>query len=174
MAALFWIVIALAGSYWFYTDYKASGSLTGKDYYEACWELKSKMKGFTEPPPSTPYQAGQWKQCEPVAQRAIYDNGLIFAGIEAGEDAQKLRRSCPDKWSEVPVAGVFYLYVKDTEAEGGVQGLFRILPANWAIGAWARTRWPHCSEVRESLGFPKVVQKDDGTFGWEKPCPKCK
>ena len=93
MAALFWMVVLIGGGYWWYTDYQASGNLTGKDYYEACWELKNKTKGFADPTPSTPYQAGQWKQCEPVAQRAIYDSGLIYAGTEAGEDADRLRRS---------------------------------------------------------------------------------
>jgi hypothetical protein len=174
MAALFWIAVMLGGGYWLYTDFQASGNLTGKSYYEACWELRSKTKGFAEPSPSTPYQAGQWKQCEPVAQYAIYDSGLIFAGTETGEAADQLRRFCPDKWSEVPMAGVFYLYVKDTETEGGVKGLYAVLPAKWSIGAWARTRWPHCSEVREKLGFPKIVQKSDGMFSWERPCTACK
>ena len=71
MAVVFW-VFALAAGYWLYTDYQASGSLTGKAYYEACWELKAKTKGFTEATPSTPYQAAQWKQCEPVMVRAVF------------------------------------------------------------------------------------------------------
>jgi hypothetical protein len=118
----------------------SSGSLTGKAYYETCWELRNKTKGFSEPTPSTPYQAGQWKQCEPVAQRAIYNSGLMFAGTEDGEEAERLRRACPDKWSEVPMSGVFYLYVN----EGGVSGIFSFLPAAWSISHWATKRWPRC------------------------------
>jgi hypothetical protein len=57
MALIGWI-LALAAGIWVYMDYQASGSLTGKAYYEACWELKNKTKGFAEPTPSTPYQTG--------------------------------------------------------------------------------------------------------------------
>jgi hypothetical protein len=173
MAVIGWI-LALAAGFWVYTDYQASGSLTGKAYYETCWELRNKTKGFSEPTPSTPYQAGQWKQCEPIAQRAIYNSGLMFAGTEDGEDAERLRRACPDKWSEVPMSGVFYLYVKDMETEGGVSGIFSFLPAAWSISHWATKRWPRCNGERERQGYPHVVEKNDGTFAWEKPCPKCR
>ena len=105
------LLLAIGAGCWLYTDYQASGSLTGKTYYEACWEQKNKTKGFTEPTPSTPYQAGQWKQCEPVARRTLFANGLIFAGLakdEKDEDGIRLRQACPDAWNEVPMAGLFF------------------------------------------------------------------
>jgi hypothetical protein len=173
MSVILWL-LALAAGFWFYTDYQASGNLTGKAYYEACWELKTKTVGFTDPTPSTPYQAGQWKQCEPVAQRALFASGLIFAGRESGEDYDRLRRACPDQYSEVPMGGIFHLYVKDTETEGGVRGIDSFLPATWSLSHWAAMRWPRCNDERERQGFPKIIEKNDGTFAWEKPCPKCK
>jgi len=173
MAVILWI-LAIAGGFWVYTDYQASGSLTGKAYYETCWELKTKTKGIAEPTPSTPYQAGQWKQCEPVARRAVFASGLIFAGRETGEDYDRLRGACPDSYSEVPMAGIFYLYVNDTEAAGGVSGIDGALPATWSLSHWAAKRWPRCSAERENQGYPKVIEKNDGTFAWEKPCSKCK
>lgn len=95
---------------------------------------KNRTKGFTEPTPGTPYQAGQWKQCETVAKRALFANGSIFADLpkdDKDEDGIRLRSACPDAWNEVPMDGFFYLYVKDTEAEGGVSGIDGVLPASW-------------------------------------------
>jgi hypothetical protein len=173
MAFIGWL-LAIAGGFWLYSDYRASGSMTGKTYYEVCWELKNKTKGFTEPAPSTPYQAGQWKQCEPVAKRAMFASGMLYAGQEAGDEPDRLRRACPDQFSEVPMAGLFYLYIKDTENEGGVSGIDGLLPANWSLSHWAAKRWPRCSAERELQGYPKIIEKGDGTFVWEKPCPKCR
>jgi hypothetical protein len=173
MAVIGWILVLAAG-YWLYTDFQASGNLTGKTYYEACWERRNRTKSFSEPTPNTPYQAGQWNQCEPVAQRAVYASGLIYAGSEAGEDGDRLRSACPDRINEVPMGGIFYLYVKDTEAEGGVSGIDNFLPASWSVSHWATKRWPRCSAERERLGYSKLVLKNDLTVAWEKPCPKCK
>lgn len=49
MKELVLLILALGAGYWLYTDYQASGSLTGKAYYEACWEQKNKKQGFTDP-----------------------------------------------------------------------------------------------------------------------------
>lgn len=177
MRELFFLILAIGAAYWFYTDWQASGSLTGKAYYEACWERVHKTRGFDEPIPSTPYQAGQWKQCEPVAKRAMFENGLIFAGLakdEKDEDGQRLGRACPNVMSEVPLGGIFFLYVKDTEAEGGVSGIDAFLPASWTIFHWSKKRWPNCSAERGRQGYPKIVEQKDGIFGWERPCSKCK
>ena len=171
--ALIFLVLGIGAGYWFYAGYEASGNLTGKTHYEACWDLRAKIRLSNEPTPSTPYQAGQWKQCEPVAERAIYDNGLMFAANKVGDDYDRLRGVCPDMWSEVPAAGVFYLYLRDMEAEGGVSGFEAILPANFSISRWATKRWPQCDAERKRQGYPKIIERSDGTFGWEKPCPKC-
>lgn len=98
---------------------------------------------------------------------------MIFAGLPK-DDGIRLRQACPDALNEVPMGGLFYLYVKDTEAEGGVSGIDGILPASWTLSHWATKRWPKCSAERQRQGYPQIVEKTDGTFGWEKPCPKCK
>jgi hypothetical protein len=84
-------------------------------------------------------------------------------GRETGEDYARLRGACPDSYSEVPMAGIFYLYVNDTEAAGGVSGIDGALPATWSLSHWAAKRWPRCSAERERQGYPKVM-----------PCSKCK
>ena len=72
------------------------------------------------------------------------------------------------------MGGLFYMYVSDTEAAGGVSSLYAILPANVSIASWANGRWPNCSAERKRQGYSKVIRKADGTFGWEAPCAKCK
>ena len=168
-----WLFLIVAG-YWLYSNYEESGHLTGKAYYEACWKYKAGTKGFTEPTPSTPYEAGQWKQCEPVALKAFFDSGMIFSGNEEGADYDRLRAACPSTFNDVPMGGFFYMYVKDTEAVGGVSPIYAILPANLSIAAWANGRWPNCSAERQRQGFPKLIKKADGSYGWEAPCAKCK
>jgi hypothetical protein len=73
-----WVLALLGGGYYAYSDYQASGSMSGRTYYEACWERVQKGPNA---PPSTPYQAAQWKQCDAVAQRTVFVKGLIFAGM---------------------------------------------------------------------------------------------
>jgi hypothetical protein len=92
---------------------------------------KLARKGLDEPTPSTPYEAGQWKQCEPVARQAFYDASMIFAGNEEGADYDCLRAACPSLFSDVPMGGLFYMYVTDTEAAGGFSTAFcRLISAS--------------------------------------------
>src|SRR5262245_49883685 len=174
LGVLFCVAIVGYGVYWYYTENKASAGMSGKAFYETCWEHKSKTAGFNEAKPSNPYQAVQWKNCEAVVRRGIYAQGMIFAGNESGEEFDRLRKACPDSWSEIPLAGSFYLYVEDTEAAGGLSSLNAFLPATWSVENWAGKRWPNCSRERERQGYPKIVEKTPGAFAWEKPCPKCK
>jgi hypothetical protein len=159
--------------YWFYLENEASAGMSGKSFYEMCWEYRSKRVGLTTPQPSNPYQAAQWKNCELVVLRGIYGEGMIFGGGGTGDGAERLARACPNLWSEIPVGGAFYLYVQDTESAGGVSGVASFLPATWSVESWAKTRWPRCSSERERQGYSKKVEKNPGIFGWEKPCPKC-
>lgn len=174
MAALIWLVCLIGGGFWYYTENSASAGLTGKEHYEACWERRSKTVGFNDPKPSTPYQASQWKNCEPVVLRQFYSKGMIFAGNETGPEFDRIRAVCPNKWSEVPMAGLYYFYIADIEAEGGVGRLFGFLPASASVSSWLSKRWPDCAKVRAAQGFSQIVEKSDGQFGWEKPCPNCK
>jgi hypothetical protein len=177
---LFWLAALSYGGYWYYTEHEASAGMSGNAFYETCWEYKSKTIGFNEPKPSNPYQAAQWKNCETVVRRGIFEQGIIFVGAESGDDFDRLRKSCPDSWSEtsstrmsVP-GGAFFVYIEDTEAAGGLSGLNGLLPAIWSVKSWAKKRWPNCSSERQRQGYPKIVEKAPDVYDWEKPCPKCK
>jgi hypothetical protein len=161
------------GGYWYYTEYQASAGMSGKTFYETCWEYKKKPGPLApEPKPSNPYQAAQWKNCDPVVEREMYEQGLIFVGTKPGEDEDQLRAVCPHVG--FPIAGLSYWYVEDTEAAGGLSTLSAFLPASWSVRSWAKKRWPNCSNERERQGYPKIVEKAPGVYGWEKPCPRCK
>ena len=175
------------GGYWYYTENEASAGMSGKQFYETCWEYKSKGGwglAFREVKPSNPYQAAQWMNCETVTVRAMLAAGIIFA--EVGEGSNPLRGACP--YSLFPLVGKYHLYVKETEAAGGVwPGAF--LPATWSVGNWAKKEWPKCNSERVRQGYPKIVEKVPtrieidatgkvatipGEYMWEKSCPKCK
>jgi hypothetical protein len=173
MQIILWLFL-IGGGFWLYSNCEASRHVSGKTYYEACWKYKAGAKGFSEPTPGTPYEAGQWKQCEPVARQAFFDSGMIFSGNEEGADYDRVRAACPSLLSQVPMGGLFYMYVSDTEAAGGVPPVYALLPANFSIASWANGRWPNCSPERERQGISRVIRKADGTFAWEKPCAKCK
>ncbi len=173
MGALIGLILMVGLGFWYYSERQDAGGMTAKQYYEACWELRAKTVNFKVPMPSNPYQAAQWKNCEIVAKRAIFGRGLILAGREEGADYDQLRRFCPNFWSEVPLGGLYYLYVKDTEDAGGVSAFLSWLPATLAVGIWASARWPQCSDERERQGISRIVETV-GKFGWEKPCSKCK
>jgi hypothetical protein len=166
---LFYLIVAAGAFYWLWGEYSASKYLDGKEYYEACWELKAKRVGFEWPKPSSPYEAGKWKNCEPIARKAIFNNGLVFAGNEMtfGVHDERLRKVCPDLYAEVPSGGLFYLFVRDTEAQGGLSGIDPFLPATWVVGRWATKRWPMCAAERARLGYTEIVERSDGTFDFE-------
>jgi hypothetical protein len=114
--ALLWFAALGYGGYWYYTENEASAGMSGKTFYETCWDYKSRTSGFFEPKPSNPYQAAQWKSCETVVRRGMFGEGMILVGSETGREFDRLRRTCPNL-SELPT---FYLYIQDTEAAGGL------------------------------------------------------
>jgi len=173
LGVLICVAIVGYGVYWYYTGNKASAGMSGKAFYESCWEYKKKPGPLgDEPKPSNPSQAAQWNNCEPVVERGMYAQGIIFVGAESGEDFDRLRKVCPH--AGFPLAGLSYWYVEDTEAAGGLSTLNAFLPATWSVENWAGKRWPNCSRERERQGYPKIIEKAPGVFEWKKPCPKCK
>lgn len=167
------LLALIAGGVWWYDMNSASGGMSGKTYYEACWAYRTKS-GSTAPTPGTPYEAAQWKKCEPVAKRAFFDSGMIFAGGGTDDDSKRLASVCPSFWSDVPLGGFYYMYVAHVEERGGLNPFDGMMPAYWSISGWANKKWPKCSEERQRQGYPLVVQKSDQDFGWSQPCAKCK
>lgn len=148
---------------------------TGSDYFQSCWELRAESvkKGFSKPEPKSPQQGINWAGCEPIGRRAIYETGIIFVGNPRDADEAALERVCPSSYRQVPIGGSYMLTIDLLESSGGPRLYDRILPAEFMIGRAWRDKWPACSKERERQGYPKIVEKSAGVFGWERPCAKC-
>jgi hypothetical protein len=152
---------------------------TGQDYYEACWAKKAKAQedplNWEEPRASSPSEAIRWAKCEIETQRAIYRSGLMFAGrVQDGDRAATaLAAVCPSSWSDVPMAGAYYLTVDLVERNGGPLLAEKFLPARYMIERVWKARWPRCDAERRRQGYPKIVESAGGTFEWAHPCAKC-
>ena len=143
---------------------------TGKQWFESCWTLKNAKRSA-----ATPDEAVAWKQCEPLAERAIYEAGFIFVGdrSEAITPAAKaVNAACPSSWSDVPISGINRLAIEMIEIEGGPKLMDRFLPAEFLIRRTFESKWPNCVTVRRAQGFPAVTkQGDEWKFkGTCRPC----
>ncbi len=173
MSFLFVVAAIVCG----YLAFNGTFYTTGTQYYEACWEKLSKTEGLAEPKPSNPYQAVMWGNCEMITQRAVYSEGIVFAVMpkdQTGVEAANLNKVCPNTWTDVPMGGLYILFIQQIQSTGGPQILDKFMPAGVIIGRIAKQRWPLCSAARQQQGYPKIVEKGPGEFGWERPCLKCK
>jgi hypothetical protein len=169
------ILIAAAGAA--AAGYLGAFGQTGPDYFESCWTLKAETikEGFAgKPKPKSPQQAISWAACEPTTLRSVYEAGIIFVGDPKDADEATLEKVCPSSYRQIPIGGAYMLTVELLEAAGGPNFTDRFLPAGVMVGRVWSKKWPRCSSERERQGYPKIVEKSPSSFGWERPCPKCK
>jgi hypothetical protein len=140
--------------------------VTAKDWIDACWAKAQGGKAASR------QQDALWEACEPVASRAMFEGaGLLFAGGGAGEGPQRLAAVCPSSWTDLYVSGNYVLGVKLLQADGGMNVVQGVLPADVVLQRAFSSRWPRCRAEADQQGYPKVVEKAPGKFGWERPCP---
>jgi hypothetical protein len=160
------MLVALAWSVqagWFYQ--------TGSQWFETCWSAKS-----SKDEPTTFAESFARKQCQPVADRAIYGAGFIYSGMAeraVTPELQAIQRACPSQWSDVAWAGAHFTVLKMLEDNGGPDFIDRFLPAERTVARVFLKRWPDCPRVREENGFPKIVKQPDGEWGFATPCRPC-
>ena len=167
------LVAAAAGGYLAH-----SGTLwtTGREWYEVCYALKSEqMKvGFGKVTTPDPYLAARHMACEPISVRGIVSGGMVLAGNpETDRGAAALGKSCPSGWSDMAIGGTYMTSVDLVAAAGGPSLADRFLPAERMLNRVYTARWPSCASERARLGFPRIVEKAPGDFGWEVPCQRC-
>lgn len=138
---------------------------TGRHWYESCW---AKSKGGKA---SNPYQEARWSTCEPIASRAFFDAGLLFSSGTGDENAKRLASVCPSAWSDLYFGGNYVLGVKLVQERGGPSPMDGILPAGWLLKRTFAAKWPQCRAEADNQGYPRIVEKSPGVFGWERPCP---
>lgn len=163
IAGLIFVVLAVGG----WLPYK-----TGKEWYDTCWQAHNSESGK----PKTPEEAADWKQCEPVAERALYEAGFIFSGNPDQATTKPLKavaEACPSNYSDVPLGGINLLVLAQVEQMGGAGLTDRFMPANELIVRAMKQKWPNCPSVREAEGFPKIVMKN-GRWDYQFECQPCK
>lgn len=172
-AVLFFVAAVGAAA----AGYLGAFGQTGPDYFESCWALKAETikEGFAgKAKPKSPQQAISWAACEPTTRRSVYGTGIIFVGNPKDADEVALEKVCPSSYRQLPIGGAYMLTVELLEAAGGPKLIDRFLPADFMIRRVWSAKWPSCSAERERQGYPKIVEKPGGSFGWEWPCVKCK
>lgn len=145
---------------------------TGHQWYEDCWRAQH-ANGKEA---SSPSEAATWAQCQPVAERALFDAGWVFSGNPEYAVTPQLKAvtaACPSNYSDIPIAGIHYLVVPEIEKAGGADLLDRFLPPDPMIVRAMSVRWPHCAQVRFEQGIPKIVKKD-GKWDFVTECWPCK
>jgi hypothetical protein len=166
---------------------------TGRQWNEACWAKRAAEKAkdkaanaaaakgielrpddFGDPQGANAQQDAQWRLCELMSRRAIYQAGFIFAGNpEVDRNASTVVQSCPSSWTQVPMAGTYWLTLDLIADQGGTHTLDAFIPAETTIQrAWIK-QWPECAAERIRLGYPMIVEKKRGEFDWAEPCIPC-
>lgn len=167
------LVATAAGGY---LAYSGTFWATGREWYEVCYALKSEQlrAGWSEVTTSDPYLAARRMSCEPISQRGIFSGGMILAGNpEMDRGSAALGNSCPSGWSDMAIGGTYMTSVAFVAAAGGPSLADRFLPAEWMLNRVYTARWPSCNSERARLGFPRIIEKAPGNFGWETPCQRC-
>ena len=151
--------------------------VTGSQYYEACWELRSKIEHFATyagsrgvviveiPKSETPTKTVLWAQCEVIAQRAFFNAGMMFSGNVETSEGHRLRAACPS----VARGCLYILALELIERSGGPRYFDRWLPASYLLTRVYEANWPSCDHERRRQGFPRIVERKPGEFGCDPP-----
>jgi len=143
---------------------------TGYDWFTSCWTAVNSHREA-----SSPQEASAWAQCEPVAKRALFNAGFVFAGdprYEVTPALQAIVQSCPSSYSDLPIGGVYLLAVPLIQQNGGPGLVDRFIPPDAMIVRAFKSKWPNCPAARETNGIPKIILKD-GDWVFESPCKPC-
>ena len=147
---------------------------TGQDWFETCW----KVANTKDAKPTTSDEAVKWAKCDGTANEAVYGAGFVMAGrpLEGvPETIKAVYAACPSAWSDLSIfSGEYRMAVSLIEKNGGPAVLDRFLPATYIIEYAYRSRWPDCSKRRQEAGYPKIVRKSDGAWGFDGECEPCK
>lgn len=145
--------------------------LTGWHWYDACWRKLHTSNHEAQ----SPEQAAIWSQCDALADKTFYGDGYIYAGNPQWAVTPQLKAiqaACPNAYNEIPVGGWWITAVGLIESSGGPSAADRFLPPGEMILRVLHERWPKCPEVRQVMGFPKMVSKS-GNWDWETKCEPC-
>lgn len=172
------LLIVIAAVVWAVLAYNDVIYTTGTTWYDACWRRMQASKGLSQGDPIAPDPNTDilWRNCERTAEKALYDKGMIFAGLPKDNSDQRgyeLQRACPSNWTDAPLGGFYIKAVELIREDGGPSYFDRVLPAEWLLRRTYQDRWPACESVRMAQGYPKIIEVSPNKFEWAQPCSVC-
>ena len=124
---------------------------TGKEFYEGCWQRKTKDEAWRNAVAATPSEAALWARCSPMVAETMERIGFAISSSheKAPAEMKALVGFCPNQWSELPMgADRLYLPVIEIiEKTGGPSATEDFAPASWIIERALVARWPRCIEA---------------------------
>lgn len=155
--------------------------MTGYGYAEYCWSAQQKQKtdtpkDFREVIRQAKEQI-KAKQCDLIADRALFGRGYIMAGnpqYAVTPELKAIQEACPNAWNEIPALGFRYWVINQVIEGNSLSLVDRFLPANMMIERMIDKQWGNCPSVREKVGIPKLIEKSEGQWEFETECVPCK
>jgi hypothetical protein len=144
--------------------YSGTFYTTGKEFYEGCWQRKTKEKkegSWKLAVAATPSEAALWASCTPLVAQTMISIGfeLSSSGEKAPAEMKALVGFCPNAWSELPTfPDLYYIpIIEIIEKTGGPSATENLAPASWVIqrarvGLAASTRRVRTSMSAHILG----------------------
>jgi hypothetical protein len=122
---------------------------TGKEFYESCWQRKTKDEAWKNAVAATPNEAALWASCSPMVVETMISIGFEISSSheKAPAEMKALVGFCPNQWSELPM-GPDRLYIpviEIIEKTGGPSATENLAPASWIIQRALVARWPRCT-----------------------------
>jgi hypothetical protein len=101
--------------------YSGTFYTTGKEFYEGCWQRKTKDEAWKNAVAATPSEAAVWARCSPMVAETMDSIGFAISSSNenAPADMKALVGFCPNQWSELPMA-LDRLYVPIIETIEGM------------------------------------------------------
>jgi hypothetical protein len=129
--------------------YSGTFYTTGKEFYEGCWQRKTKDEAWKNAVAATPSEAAVWARCSPMVAETMDSIGFAISSSNenAPADMKALVGFCPNQWSELPMAldRLYVPIIETIEGMGGPSVTENLAPASWIIQRALVARWPRCT-----------------------------
>jgi hypothetical protein len=117
--------------------YSGTFYTTGKEFYEGCWQRKTKDEAWKNAVAATPSEAAVWARCSPMVAETMDSIGFAISSSNenAPADMKALVGFCPNQWSELPMAldRLYVPIIETIEGMGGPSVTENLAPASWII-----------------------------------------
>lgn len=121
---------------------------TSKEFYESCWQRKTKDEAWKNAVAATANEAALWASCSPLVAETMSSIGFEISSSheKAPTEMKALVGFCPNQWSELPMGRdrLYLPVIEIIEKLGGPSAAESLAPASWIIQRALVARWPRC------------------------------